>query len=155
MNVSVLFVCLGNICRSPTAEAVLRRKAEEAGLKERISIDSAGTSDWEAGNSPDSRSVAVASKRGYSFEGQTARQLTSDDISGFDYVIAMDRQNLQDIRKLQPESQPRLLLDFAPHVTEDEVPDPWYHGRFEEVLDMIEAGVDGLLAEIRERSGSV
>lgn len=151
MSMSVLFVCLGNICRSPTAEAVFRRKLAESGLADRVLIDSAGTSSWEVGNPPDARSVAVAEKRGYSFEGQSARQLTQDDLSKFDYVIAMDQQNLDDIRQLDSASDPVLLLDFAPDIPEREVPDPWYHGRFDAVLDMIEAGADGLLQDIRSR----
>src|SRR5699024_7047583 len=118
MRVSVLFVCLGNICRSPTAEAVFRHKLAESGLTGRVTVDSAGTSSWEVGNPPDSRSVEVAGKRGYSFEGQSARQLERDDLDRFDYVIAMDRQNLDDIRQLQPNADARLLLDFAPHLPE-------------------------------------
>ncbi len=149
MSVSVLFVCLGNICRSPTAEAVFRHKLAEAGLQELVRVDSAGTSSWEVGNPPDPRSVQVASKRGYSFEGQRARQLAPADLEEFDYVIAMDRQNLKDIRQLDPGTDARLLLDFAPELPEREVPDPWYHGRFDAVLDLIEAGADGLLSEVR------
>lgn len=151
MSVSVLFVCLGNICRSPTAEAVLRQRLAETGLADRVRVDSAGTSSWEIGNPPDARSVSVAGKRGYSFDGQSARQLTRSDLSEFDYVIAMDEQNLADIRSLDPASEPKLLLDYAADIPEREVPDPWYHGRFEAVLDMIEAGVDGLLSDVRSR----
>lgn len=151
MSISVLFVCLGNICRSPTAAAVFRHRLAEEGLDNRVIVDSAGTSSWEVGNPPDARSVAVGRQRGYSFEGQTARQLTRDDLSRYDFVIAMDSQNVDDIRTLSADAEPRLLLDFAPHIPEREVPDPWYHGRFEAVLDMIEAGADGLLEDIRSR----
>lgn len=151
MSVSVLFVCLGNICRSPTAEAVFRRQVNEAGLADLVSIDSAGTSSWEAGNPPDARSRKVGESRGYSFKGQQARQLTQQDLEEFDYVIAMDEQNLADIRQINPAVHVQLLLDYAPEVPEREVPDPWYHGRFEAVLDMIEAGSRGLLKDVRAR----
>lgn len=151
MSVSVLFVCLGNICRSPTAEAVFRKQVKEAGLEGRVRIDSAGTSSWEAGNPPDTRSVKVGESRGYSFDGQSARQLQRKHLSEFDFVIAMDGQNLQDIRQLDPTADVKLLLDYAPDIPEREVPDPWYHGRFEAVLDMIEAGSRGLLQEVQQR----
>jgi len=150
-QVSVLFVCLGNICRSPTAEAVFRSMVREAGLADRVVIDSAGTSSWEVGNPPDERSVRVASRRNYSFDGQTARQLTRADLEEFDLIVAMDRSNLKGIAQLDGEADARLLLDFAPDLKGEEVPDPWYHGRFEAVLDMIEQGAAGLLDEVRKR----
>ncbi len=150
-QVSVLFVCLGNICRSPTAEAVFRRRVEEAGLSGQVLIDSAGTSSWEVGNPPDARSVSVASRRGYSFDGQEARQLDRADLEEFDFIVAMDRSNLTDIAQLDSTVDARLLLDFAPGKEGQEIPDPWYHGRFEAVLDMIEEGTAGLLDEVRQR----
>lgn len=151
MRVSVLFVCLGNICRSPTAEVVFRKLVADEGLAERVRIDSAGTSSWEVGNPPDSRSRRAGEARGYSFTGMHARQLTRQDLRDYDLIIAMDEQNLRDIRRLDPAAEPRLLLDFVPDIPEREVPDPWYHGRFEAVLDMIEAGARGLLAEVSAR----
>jgi len=149
---SVLFICLGNICRSPTAEAVFRKRAHAAGLD--VHIDSAGTGRWHEGEPPDPRAIAAGRKRGYSFEGQTGRQVERNDFFTFDYILAMDRDNLA---KLTPQCPPEtadklhLFLHFAPGVQTDEVPDPYYGGArgFETVLDLIEAASDGLIKTLK------
>ncbi len=158
MTVGVLFVCMGNICRSPTAEAVFRHKVEAAGLDDRIRIDSAGTGAWHVGNPPDSRAQATARQRGISMAGQEARKVHVGDFERFDYVLAMDRDNLEDLLDLSPpryHDRIRLFLDFAPQVPESEVPDPYYGGPqgFEHVFDLVEAAAEGLLTEIRTRQG--
>ena len=158
MTVGVLFVCMGNICRSPTAEAVFRHKVKAAGLDDRIRIDSAGTGAWHVGNPPDSRAQATARQRGISMAGQEARKVQVGDFDRFDYVLAMDRDNLSDLRGL---AQPRhhgkvfLFLDFASQVSESEVPDPYYGGPqgFEHVFDLVDAAAEGLLTEIRVKQG--
>ncbi len=152
---SVLFVCLGNICRSPTAEAVFRKKATEAGLD--VHIDSAGTSGAHAGEGPDRRSIAAGQIRGYSFAGQTARRVRSEDFTRFDYILAMDKSNLHNLARFKPEgatAEPRLFLDFATAFAEDEVPDPYYGGPdgFDHVLDLIEAASEELIATIRSNT---
>ncbi len=158
MEVSVLFVCLGNICRSPTAEGVFRHKVRLAGLQDRIHIDSAGTGAWHVGNPPDSRARATAESRGISMAGQRARKVAFDDFGRFDYILAMDRENLEDLLAMAPaehHDKVRLFLDFAPHRAESEVPDPYYGGPqgFEHVFDLVEEAADGLLEEIVARHG--
>ncbi len=148
---SVLFICLGNICRSPTAEAVMRKKAEALGLD--ICIESAGTGGWHKGEPPDPRARETAEARGYSFAGQTARQITAADFARFDYILAMDNNNLEEISAVCPmgySGHIGLLLDFAQSPSEREVPDPYYGGPdgFKRVVHMIEEACDGLLAEI-------
>lgn len=152
----ILFVCTGNICRSPSAEAVLRRLAHEAGLGERIHVDSAGLGHWHAGEPPDPRAFEAAEKRGYPMDGQLARQVAPDDFHQFDLVIAMDRGHQRQLARLCPPGESgrlRLFLDFAPAVNLTDVPDPYYGGRagFEAMMDLIEAGARGLLAELRGR----
>jgi protein-tyrosine phosphatase len=152
---SVLFVCLGNICRSPTAEAVFRQKASEAGLD--IHIDSAGTSAAHAGEGPDRRSIAAGQIRGYSFLGQRSRRVTPEDFHAFDYILAMDESNLRNLKRLKPESakhEPKLFLSFSEAYSENEVPDPYYGGAdgFDHVLDLIEDASAGLLAEIQSNA---
>lgn len=160
-KVRVLFVCMGNICRSPTAEGVFRAKVEEAGLADQVEIDSAGTHAYHVGGAPDPRSVRAAADRGYDLTDQRARQLSTYDAERFDYVIAMDRGNYNRIVREfgsaeAGESQRanvRMFLDFAPGVPEVEVPDPYAGGAegFEIVLDLIQAASDGLLTVVREK----
>ncbi len=155
MEVKVLFVCMGNICRSPTAEAVFRARVEEAGLAEQIRIDSAGTHDYHIGEPPDARTQRTAAKRGYDMSKLRGRQVERADFSRFDYVLAMDSANLSILERLRPRdaaSHLGLFLQFAERRAEREVPDPYYGGAdgFERVLDMVEDASDGLLRHIRK-----
>jgi len=151
----VLFVCLGNICRSPTAEGVLRHKLREAGLAELIEVDSAGTGHWHVGKAPDTRSQRAARLRGYDLSAQRARQVGSADFNRFDLILAMDQSNLRNLKLLQP-AQGKAELDLFLRRYDgvvDEVPDPYYdeeHG-FEQVLDMIEQACDRLVNELKGR----
>lgn len=154
----VLFVCLGNICRSPTAEGMLRHKLEEAGLAERVTIDSCGTGDWHVGKAPDRRAVAAAASRGVDLSAIRARQLDRADFERFDYVLAMDHGNLADLSALRPkacDAHVGLFLDFAGREGEA-VPDPYYGAEdgFGEVLDLVEAAADGLVEDLRKRLGA-
>ena len=155
MKVRVLFVCMGNICRSPTAEAVFRHYVENAGLSEHIRIDSAGTHDYHIGEPPDARTHRAAEQRGYDMSGLRGRQVETADFERFDYVLAMDRANLAILQRLaqQRGGDPQLFLEYAKHHKEREVPDPYYGGAdgFERVLDMVEDAAEGLLQHIRER----
>ena len=149
----VLFVCLGNICRSPAAEGVMRARAEAAGLP--VTLDSAGTGDWHAGDPPDRRMTAAARKRGIDLTGLRARQVRPRDFEAFDLVLAMDRANLDTLSRLRPAGAPaglELMRDQAPGPRGREVPDPYYGGDdgFERVLDMLEAAADGLVARLRQ-----
>ena len=141
---SVLFVCLGNICRSPTAEAVFRARSANLG----IAIDSAGTGAWHAGEGPDPRSRAEGERRGYSFEGQTARKVTMQDFYDFDFILAMDASNLSDLRDLRPNDSQANLSLFLPDGSD--VPDPYYGGPegFSRVVDLIEFASDFWLAQM-------
>lgn len=152
----VLFVCLGNICRSPTAEGVFQQAVVRAGLDGRVTIDSCGVGDWHVGKAPDPRSQAAARQRGIEIGHLRARQLKASDFHEFDYVLGMDRENLAAMRALQPansQAQVGLLLDYA-GLPQSDVPDPYYGGDdgFEQVLDLIERASQGLLDELqRER----
>lgn len=155
-KLSVLFVCMGNICRSPTAEAVFRQRVEAAGLAHRIRIDSAGTHDYHIGEAPDPRTRQAARQRGYDMSALRGRQVSREDFSRFDYVLAMDEANLSILRRLRPsadEGHLGLFLEFATRHAQREVPDPYYGGPdgFERVLDMVEDAAEGLLAALRER----
>jgi len=148
----VLFVCLGNICRSPTAEAVFRKRAAEAGMD--VFIDSAGTGGWHVGEGPDPRAVLAGETRGYSFDGQAARKVERADFGEFDYILAMDWQNLRNLEKLSPpifQSKIGLFLDYTSNGPTREVPDPYYGGTdgFDHVLDLIESASDGLIAALK------
>jgi len=151
----IVFVCLGNICRSPTAHGVMEKLVASAGLADRVTIDSAGTGAYHIGELPDARSRAHAAKRGYEL-AHRARQLTATDIAAFDLVVAMDRQNVRQLRLIAgaPTDKIVLLRSFDPTApAEAEVPDPWYGGPdgFEEVLDQCERACAGLLAHVGER----
>jgi protein-tyrosine phosphatase len=153
MQDSVLFVCLGNICRSPTAEGVFRARIKRAGLSDRIAVASAGTGDWHVGEPPDRRAIAHAAKRGYDLRKQRARQLCEADFERFNWILAMDRANLRDVSSQRPfgyDGRVGLFLEMAPHLGVAEVPDPYYGATdgFERVLDLIEAASDSLLARI-------
>lgn len=153
--VSVLFVCLGNICRSPSAEGVFRQAVRSAGLAAHIHIDSCGTGDWHVGKAPDARAQDKARQRGIDISGLRARQFDANDLQRFDFILVMDRQNLSDIRDIWRRNggtEPELFLSYG-NSSHDEVPDPYYGGDegFEAVLDLIEEASDGLLEAIRER----
>ena len=148
-STSVLFVCMGNICRSPTAEGVFRHLVEEGGLIDHIEIDSAGTHAYHINEPPDRRASAAAERRGYSLTEIRARRVVDADFERFDYVIAMDRDNVQRLVEqadVDHHDKIRLFLDFA-NAQEDEVPDPYYGGAagFERVLDLVEDASRGLL----------
>lgn len=146
----ILFVCLGNICRSPTAEGVFRTRAAQAGLK--VEVDSAGTGAWHVGEAPDRRAQTEAAKRGYDLSAQRARQVTADDFHHFDHIIAMDRSNLRNLSAMAPanaRANVRLFLSFAPDCEREEVPDPYYEGGFDYALDLIEAASDGLIESLK------
>ncbi len=150
---SVLFVCLGNICRSPTAEGVFRALVESRGLAGSVNIDSAGTSNWHIGERPDPRAIEAASKRGIDLTGLRGRQATSQDFSEFDYIIAMDHENYANLSRLATPGQQEklyLFLEFAEGASEVEVPDPYFGsaGGFPHVLDLIENASQGLLDHI-------
>ncbi len=153
-TVSVLFVCLGNICRSPTAQGVFEQLVQLQGLADRILIDSAGTHAYHVGKQPDSRAQAAARVRGMDLSGQRARQVARGDFSQFDYILAMDHDNLEDLQRLaggKTGENVRLFMSFASRWQADEVPDPYYGGDngFERVLDMVEDAAEGLLEHIR------
>ncbi|PBJ26423.1 Low molecular weight protein-tyrosine-phosphatase YfkJ [Pseudomonas sp. ACN8] len=151
----VLFVCLGNICRSPTAEGVLRHKLREAGLADQVEVASAGTGDWHVGKAPDKRSQAAAKLRGYDLSAQRAQQVSRADFATYDLILAMDNGNLRNLKALQPaKGKAELDLFLRRYQSEiDEVPDPYYDGDqgFEQVLDLIEHASDLLVIELKGR----
>ncbi len=149
-------VCMGNICRSPTAEGVFRHRVRQAGLDDVIQIDSAGTHDYHVGNPPDRRALQAARERGYDLSGLRGRQVSRSDFERFDYVLAMDGENMVNLERICPPDQRHklsLFLDFSTHHAGRHVPDPYYGGQqgFDRVLDMVEDAADGLLAHIRAR----
>lgn len=151
----VLMVCLGNICRSPTAEAVLRTQARTAGLADLIEVDSAGTSDWHLDEPPDPRAIRAAAERLYDLAPLRARQLRPSDFEDFDHILAMDRQNLENLQEACPldyQHKLQLLLDYGA-TGWDEVPDPYNTGRedFELVLDLVESACQDLLHVLQQR----
>src|SRR5436190_16308586 len=156
MPVRILFVCLGNICRSPTAEGVMRSLLREEGMEREVQLDSAGTGSWHVGSAPDSRAAEAARARGITLEG-AARSVTEEDFEEFDLLVAMDRENMSVLRRLAPSEEARdkvhLLREFDPasNTADLDVPDPYYGapGGFEEVLDLVHAACEGLLDEIR------
>lgn len=155
--IRVLFVCLGNICRSPTAQGVFEQVIAEAGWSERIQVDSAGTHAYHAGEPPDRRAQMEAAQRGIDLSRQRARAITEADFHEFDWIVAMDSSNYSILAsRCPPERRERVvrLLDFAPHLGETDVPDPYYGGQhgFSRVLDLVDAGARGLFEQLRERA---
>lgn len=151
----VLFVCMGNICRSPTAEGVFRSAVARAGLAATIRIDSAGIGDWHVGHPPDQRAIDAARRRGYDIAGLRARQASAADFAQFGWILAMDRANLRALQRMQPRDfggHLGLFLDFAPGMGLREVPDPYHGGPdiFEQVLDLTERTNNALLAAVQD-----
>ena len=153
----LLFVCMGNICRSPTAEGVMRHLLREQGLEDEVQIDSAGTGGWHVGAPPDERATEAARRRGIALDG-AARQVRPSDFEDYDLLLAADRENVRHLRAIAPDDEARakvrLLREFDPESHGDlDVPDPYYGGPdgFEDVLDLVEAACRGLLDEVRGR----
>lgn len=154
--VKVLFVCMGNICRSPTAQGVFEELLRREGLAAHIHVDSAGTHAYHAGSAPDPRAQAAAKRRGIDLGPQAARQVRHEDFEHFDYILAMDHENLALLREMCPEQHDHklaLMLEYAPHLGLEEVPDPYYGGSagFDRVLDMVGEAAEGLARAIRAR----
>lgn len=154
----VLFVCLGNICRSPSADGILRKKLAEHGIADKVTVDSAGTGDWHIGKAPDTRSQKAALERGYEISMLRARQVAAEDFNEFDYVLAMDNSNIENMQEFKPRgavrTEPELFLKrFGANSDVTEVPDPYYGGEegFQTVLDLIEAACDNLVVEIKQK----
>lgn len=153
---SVLFVCMGNICRSPTAEGVFRKLVAEAGLEERIHIDSAGTIGFHHGAPPDGRAMAAAGARGFDLGSLRARRVVSEDFGRFDLILAMDEDNLADLQRIRPDdarAQLGLLLEYGASSGTKVVPDPYYGGKngFEQVLDLVTEACAGLVEDVRRK----
>jgi len=153
-RIRVLMVCLGNICRSPTAEAMLRQKVHAAGLDDRVEVDSAGTADYHVDSPPDRRAVAHGQRRGLQMQHLRGRQVQRADFDRFDHVLAMDEDNLANLERIRPagsRAKVALLMSFAPQAGECEVPDPYYGGGdgFERVLDLVDSACEGFLAKVR------
>lgn len=152
-KVSVLIVCTGNICRSPTAEGVLRHRAEQRGLGDRIRVRSAGTGDWHVGEGPDPRAVKHAQRRGYDLSTLRASQVTREEFYEYDFILAMDRSHLRALRNMAPHdarARVGLFLEASGRWKGEDVPDPYYGGpqEFEAVLDMVEEAADRWLDRI-------
>jgi protein-tyrosine phosphatase len=154
MMIKVLFVCMGNICRSPTAQGTFEKVVKDAGLEKQIFIDSAGTHAYHIGENPDSRTQITAKKHGLDLSKQRARKVSLDDFEKFDYILAMDKDNYSSLKSICPDEQLdkiKLFLDYAPETGFSEVPDPYYGGEngFELVFDLTIAASKGLLETIR------
>jgi protein-tyrosine phosphatase len=159
MTTRILFVCMGNICRSPTAEGVFRKLVQERAPHLQVEIDSAGTHAYHVGEPPDRRAIAAAARRGIDLSGLRARMVDEADFEGFDLLVAMDQLNREVLLDRSPDEyreRVRLMLEFAPSVDVEDVPDPYYGGPvgFEHVLDLVEEASKGLLDELLARSAA-
>ena len=155
-KIKVLFICMGNICRSPLAHGLFEHRVEKTGLADRITIDSAGTHAYHVGNLPDPRSQQTAQSHGIDLSSQRARQVVVSDFEHFDYVLAMDKDNYSLLSAQCPDEHQyklKLFLEFASQLDETEVPDPYYGGDsgFEQVYQLIDVAADGLMADIESR----
>ncbi|MBD1371765.1 low molecular weight phosphotyrosine protein phosphatase [Hazenella sp. IB182357] len=152
--ISVLFVCLGNICRSPMAEAVFRNQLQLAHLTSHIKTDSAGTGDWHVGQPPHEGTQKKLRAEGISVDGIYARQIHPDDLKNFTYIVVMDHSNFENVTQLASGATSSIhhLVDFIPDTSYREVPDPWYTGDFEETYSLVTQGCTGLLAHIRKNN---
>ncbi len=155
--VKVLLVCMGNICRSPMAEGVLRHRLKESGLDAEVMVDSAGTHSYHVGSKPDRRGQQAAARRGVDLSAIRARRVAPEDLETFHYILAMDRDNYQELLSLSSLSEHRekinLFMQYASGLTEQEVPDPYYGGLdgFDRVMDMVEEAAQGLIQQLRKR----
>ena len=154
--IKVLFVCMGNICRSPTAHGVFQSKVDALGLGEKILVDSAGTHSYHIGSAPDMRSQTIAQTRGIDLEELSARRFSTEDFFKFDYLIGMDHSNVADMLAIKPDNtdaRVNLMLDYSNNFEQQEIPDPYFsNDGFDLVFDMIDDAADGLLREIRSQN---
>ena len=152
MSTRVLMVCLGNICRSPLAEGIFRHQVQAAGLDHAFTIDSAGTGGWHVGNTPHEGSIDIALSHGIDIQDQRSRQVRAEELSDWDWIIAMDASNLKNLLRMgAPEDRTRLLLGFIPPGYGRDVPDPYYEGGFDRVFELVEAGCSHLLEFLQNR----